>query len=59
MRDSSYDPRFFLVAAAFLADADFAAFEREAEASPPFFPPFLEGAVLVFFPLPEPDFLPP
>jgi hypothetical protein len=52
-------PRRFRVAAAFRADADRAALGREADARPPFFPPFREGARFGFFPRPEPLFLPP
>jgi len=48
------------VFAAFFAEADRSADEREAEALPPFFPPFFEGPLFVFFPRPEPPgFLPP
>ena len=47
------------VAAAFLADFDFAAFDRLAEAAPPLRPPFFAGALFVFLPRPEPLFLPP
>jgi len=52
-------PRRFLVAAAFRAEAERADFGRDAEARPPFRPPFLDGPLLVFRPRPEPDFLPP
>jgi hypothetical protein len=51
--------RRFLVAAAFRADAERAAFERAAEARPPRRPPFLEELFDVFFPRPEPLFFPP
>jgi hypothetical protein len=47
------------VLAAFFADADLAAADREAEAFPPFFPPFFAGALLVFLPRPDPLFFPP
>jgi hypothetical protein len=52
-------PRRFRVAAALRAEADLAAFGRRAAARPPFFPPFLDGAVFFFLPRPEPLFLPP
>lgn len=47
------------VAAAFRAEADFAALLREAEARPPFFPPFREEERVVGFPRPDPLFFPP
>jgi hypothetical protein len=47
------------VAAAFRADAERADLERDAEARPPARPPFRDELVLVFFPRPEPRFLPP
>jgi hypothetical protein len=51
---------FFLrVAAAFLAEADFAFLERAAEAAPPIFPPFFAAELSTFLPRPEPLFLPP
>ena len=49
----------FRVAAAFFAERDRAAAGREAEARPPFFPPFFDGALLAFLPRPEPPFLRP
>src|SRR5690606_20111867 len=52
-------PRRLRVAAAFLAERDFAAFERLAEAAPPLRPPFFAGALFVALPRPEPDLLPP
>src|SRR5262245_15118398 len=45
--------------AAFFAEAERSANERPAEASPPLWPPFFAGAVLVFLPRPDPLFLPP
>ena len=47
------------VAAPFRADAERERLEREAEARPPILPPFREELRLVFFPLPDPLFLPP
>ena len=47
------------VAAAFRAEADRAAAEREAEALPPLRPPLRAGALDVALPLPEPLFFPP
>ena len=49
----------FRVAAAFRAEADRAAFGRLAEAAPPRFPPFLDAVRVLFFPRPDPLFLPP
>jgi hypothetical protein len=49
----------FRVAAAFRADADFAALLLAAEARPPFFPPFRDGPRFSFLPRPDPLFLPP
>jgi len=43
----------------FLAEEERDDFEREAEARPPFLPPFRDELRLVFFPRPEPLFLPP
>jgi hypothetical protein len=47
------------VDAAFRAEEERDDFEREADARPPFRPPFREELRLVFFPRPEPLFLPP
>jgi len=47
------------VAAAFLAERERAAAERDAEARPPILPPFRDGALLAFLPRPEPPFLRP
>src|ERR1700737_1407491 len=47
------------VAAAFFADADRAAAEREADARPPSFPPLRGEAWLSGLPRPDPLFLPP
>jgi hypothetical protein len=47
------------VAAAFRAAAERADFGRDAEALPPFRPPFRAGAFEVRFPRPEPLFFPP
>ena len=48
------------VSAAFLAEADLADADREAEALLPIFPPFLAGAVFILFPRPDPPgFFPP
>lgn len=47
------------VAAAFLAERDRAAAGRDAEARPPFLPPFFDGALLAFLPRPEPPFFRP
>src|SRR5437667_11957761 len=47
------------VLAAFFAEALRAAAGRDAEAAPPFRPPFLAGALLTALPLPAPLFLPP
>jgi hypothetical protein len=49
----------FRVAAAFLAERLRAAADRDADARPPFRPPFRLGALLFFFPRPDPLFLPP
>ena len=49
----------FLVAAAFLAEAERLAEGRAAEAAPPFLPPFLLDACETALPRPLPDFLPP
>jgi len=51
--------RRFRVAAAFRAEADRAAFGRDADARPPRRPPFREELFEVFFPRPEPLFFPP
>jgi hypothetical protein len=53
------DDRRRRVEAAFRADAERDDFEREAEARPPFLPPFREELRFDFFPRPEPLFLPP
>ena len=53
------DDRRRRVEAAFRADAEREDFEREAEARPPFFPPFREELRFDFLPRPEPLFLPP
>jgi hypothetical protein len=47
------------VEAALRAEEEREDLERDAEALPPFFPPFLEELRLVFFPRPEPLFFPP
>ena len=47
------------VDAAFLAAEERDDLEREAEARPPFLPPFLDELRFVFLPRPEPLFLPP
>jgi hypothetical protein len=47
------------VEAALRADAEREDFEREAAARPPFLPPLRDELLLVFFPRPEPLFLPP
>jgi hypothetical protein len=47
------------VEAAFRADAEREDLEREAEARPPFFPPFREELRFDFLPRPDPLFLPP
>ena len=47
------------VAAALRAEAERADFGREAEAFPPFRPPFRAGVVEVRFPRPDPLFFPP
>src|SRR6478609_8442796 len=47
------------VAAAFLADAERSAAERDAEARAPSLPPFLDGPVSTALPRPEPLFFPP
>jgi hypothetical protein len=47
------------VEAALRAEAEREDLEREAEARPPFLPPFLEELRLVFFPRPDPLFFPP
>jgi hypothetical protein len=47
------------VEAALRAEAEREDLEREAEARPPFFPPFREELRLVFFPRPDPLFFPP
>jgi hypothetical protein len=53
-------PLFFRrVEAALRAEAEREDFDREAEARPPIRPPFLDELRLVFFPRPEPLFLPP
>jgi hypothetical protein len=46
------------VLAPFFADAVLAAVDRPADARPLNFPPFFDGALLVFLPRPEPLFLP-
>jgi hypothetical protein len=53
------DDRRLRVEAAFRADAEREDFEREAEARPPFLPPFREELRFDFFPRPDPLFLPP
>src|SRR5262249_26963402 len=48
------------VRAAFFAEAERSALDREAEAVPPSLPPFFAGALLAVLPRPEPPaFLPP
>jgi hypothetical protein len=48
------------VAAAFFADADLLALDREADAAPPFLPPLCAAGWPVLFPRPEPPgFFPP
>jgi hypothetical protein len=47
------------VAAPFRADAERADLDREAAALPPFLPPLREELLVLFFPLPDPLFLPP
>ena len=47
------------VAAALRADAEREDLEREAAARPPLLPPLRDELLLVFFPRPEPLFLPP
>ena len=49
----------FRVAAAFFAERERAAAERDAEARPPFLPPFFDGFLLAFLPRPEPPSLRP
>jgi len=53
------DDRRRRVEAAFRADAEREDFEREAEARPPFLPPFREELRFDFLPRPDPLFLPP
>ena len=53
------DDRRRRVEAAFRAAAERDDFEREAEARPPFLPPFREELRFAFLPRPEPLFLPP
>jgi hypothetical protein len=48
-----------LVAAPLRAAAERDAFEREREAAPPFRPPLREELLVLFFPRPDPLFLPP
>ena len=47
------------VAAPFRAAAERDAFERRADAAPPFLPPFRLELFVLFLPRPEPLFLPP
>ena len=49
----------FLVAAAFLADAERSSAVRDADAAPPFLPPFLLDTLVSALPRPLPDLLPP
>ena len=47
------------VAAAFFAEAERSAAEREADALPPAWPPLRDGAWFTAWPRPDPVFLPP